>query len=456
MRWLMLSAAVLASAPAYAQASGSPAARDAQQQHSWRMTTDLWGNSVHQTLTLRPSEARATGGRTTGSRVALSGDLDGDAATGVLEHDRLDLVVTDKDGAVYRFSGRIQGDVLNGTTDQPDTNDAAARAIHDFRAQRLPMRPADGLRTWRYEPTRWSNLFSADVEPALFVWPGDTIVTRTLDSGGVDEKGVTRALFGNPQTGPFYISGAKPGDVLAVHIRKLTLNRDTADSLDGVVGRAQSTALAPRVAYLGRRVRWTLDRTAGVARLQDAPENLKDYTIPLAPMLGGIGVAPGFGAAALSTGDTGRGGGNMDFNAIVEGATVYLPVMQPGALLYFGDAHAAQGDGETTQWALETSMDVEVTVDLIANRPLATPRVESDTHIRALGQGGSLDDATRAATAGLIQWLEQDYGLSVSEASLVLGSAVEYGVENLAGRSVGVSAGLAKARLTGLKRKSAN
>ncbi|RYZ33882.1 MAG: acetamidase, partial [Myxococcaceae bacterium] len=131
---------------------------------------------------------------------------------------------------------------------------------------------------------------------------------------------------------------------------------------------------------------------------------------------------------------------------------VYLPVAQPGALLYLGDAHAAQGDGETSQYALETSMDVEFTVDVLHGKPPpSTPRVESPTHLMALGQGGSLDEALRSATQGLTQWLEQDYGLTLSESAQVLGSSVQYVVANLAGRSVGVAAKLDKARLQALR-----
>ena len=140
-------------------------------------------------------------------------------------------------------------------------------------------------------------------------------------------------------------------------------------------------------------------------------------------------------------------GGNMDFNEIREGATVYLPVSQPGALLYLGDAHALQGDGETTQWALETSLDVEVKVELLKQHAITTPRVESATQIMTLGQGGSSDDALRIATSGMLQWLRQAYGLTLSEATQVLGVAVQYQVANLAGRSVGVAAKLDKAVL---------
>ena len=127
-----------------------------------------------------------------------------------------------------------------------------------------------------------------------------------------------------------------------------------------------------------------------------------------------------------------------------------LPVMQPGALLYLGDAHALQGDGETSQYALETSMDVEFEVDVIRGRSISMPCVESSTQIMVLGQAGSLDDALRSATAGMTQWLEQDYGLSLSDSAKLFGSAMQYEVANLAGRSVGVAAKLDKSVLAGI------
>ncbi len=281
----------------------------------------------------------------------------------------------------------------------------------------------------------------------LIVWPGDTIHTTTVDSGGVDEKGKTRALFGNPQTGPFFVAGAQPGDTLAVHIRRLKLNRDWADSLDTIVGRALGPSLVPGAAALGKPVKWRLDREAGRARPENATGAFVGYSVPVKPMLGGLAVAPGFGMPAISTGDTGRFGGNMDFNEVVEGNTVYLPVQQPGALLYLGDAHALQGDGETTQYALETSMDVTITVDLIKGRSASMPRVESPTQIMVLGQAGSLDEALKSASTGMVQWLQEDYGLTLSQSAQVLGTAMHYSVPNLAGRSVGVAAKIDKTLL---------
>ncbi|WP_202863853.1 MULTISPECIES: acetamidase/formamidase family protein [Xanthomonas] len=401
---------------------------------TWIVRTDLWGNPVFSTLSIDR----------TGNRI--SGDLDGDTIDGGASGNQLTLTATDPQQRTSRYVLRLKGKELTGTTEGPDTNDPAARATHAVTGWRVPDRDG-GPRTMEFSPTDYSNTWNADRKPVLIVWPGDTIHTTTVDSGGVDAQGKTRALFGNPQTGPFFVAGAQPGDTLAVHIRRLKLNRDWADSLDSIVGRALGTALVPEAAALGKSIKWRLDRETGRARPENATGPLAGYSVPVKPMLGGMAVAPGFGMPAISTGDTGRFGGNMDFNEVVEGNTVYLPVQQPGALLYFGDAHALQGDGETTQYALETSMDVTVTVDLIKGRSVSMPRVESPTQIMVLGQAGSLDEALKSASTGMVQWLQQDYGLTLSQSAQVLGTALHYSIPNLAGRSVGVAAKIDKALL---------
>ena len=404
----------------------------------WVVATDLWGNRNYQTLNLDVQGRQ------------IKGTLDGDPLEGTLTGTQLQFAVKDSQGQVVHFDGRIDGARLQGQSDQPDTNNRQARATHAFSAWRVPTRSAAAPTLHGYTPTDYSNTFSADRAPALVIWPGDSVQTKTLDSGGVDEKGITRALFGNPQVGPFFVVGAEAGDTLAITLTSLKLNRDYADSLDGVVGRLKTPRVAAEAAALGKPVRWELDREKGLARPQGATGALKNFDVPVKPMLGGLAVAPGFGYPPFSTGDTGDFGGNMDFNAVVEGNTVFLPVQQPGALLYLGDGHALQGDGETTQWALETSLDVVVKVELLKRQPINTPRVESPTQIMTLGQGGSSDDALRIATSGMLQWLRKRYGLNLSEATQVLGVAVQYQVANLAGRSVGVAAKLDKALLEGL------
>ncbi len=409
----------------------------------WIVRVDLWGNARYSELEIARSGDR------------LNGTLDGDTVEGSANGTTIRLVETDSRKATYRYNGTRSGDTIRGTADFPDDNDPQRRVEHAFVATRIPDRPAGGPQHHVYVPRSYSNEFSQHLEPVLTLWPGDSVRTTTIDSGGVDEHGVTRALYGNPQTGPFFVATASPGDTLVVRIVRLRPNRDYADSLDDIVGRAQTPRLAARTTGLGKPVRWTLDREHGYARPETPGEHLKNFKVPLRPMLGGLAVAPGFGFAPPSTGDTQRFGGNMDFNDIVEGNTVYLPVQQPGALLYLGDAHALQGDGETSQFALETSMEVEFSVDVIHGREIAMPRVESPTQIMVLGQAGSLDDALRAATAGMIQWLEQDYGLTLSESAQVLGSSAHYTVVNLAGRSVGVAAKLDRSLLSGLTRTSA-
>lgn len=405
---------------------------------TWLLSVDRWGNAEHAALTFDVSDH------------LLTGKMDAWTVTGRETAHALTFVATDSDGDARRFEGSIRDGVLSGWADYPDTSNTGVRVRHAFTGRKLDM--PDGPPTRRtYSPETFSNTFTADLAPVLVIQPGDVVATRTIDSGGVDENGRTVALYGNPQTGPFFVAGAKAGDVLAVH-RKLTLNRDYADSLDGFSGRAMSQGLAASAAELGARVRWRLDREAGTAQLENPPEGLKDYIVPVQPMLGGLGVAPDFGFPAQSTGDTGRFGGNMDLNQIGEGAKVYLPVFQPGAMLFLGDGHALQGDGETTQWALETSLDVEFSVEILPARPLSAPRVETADRITVLGQASSLDEAVRSATGGMVQWLQQDYGLTVSEASMILGTAAEYRVATLAGRNAGLALSLDKARLTGLKR----
>jgi acetamidase/formamidase len=238
--------------------------------------------------------------------------------------------------------------------------------------------------------------------------------------------------------------------MLVVRLTRLRLNRDWAISDDGLVSRALDTDLAVKMKDGFKNVRWHLDRDRGVATLEKPTDHLRAFVVPLRPMLGCVAVAPGFGSAPPATGDSGRWGGNMDFNEIIEGATVYLPVSQPGALLYIGDGHAAQGDGELNGNALETSMDVEFTVDLIRDQNFGHPLAENAEFLISIGIGGSLDQALQQATSGLVRWLERDYKLTASESALVLGFAVRYDVVDLVGTQVSIAAKLPKTALARL------
>jgi len=122
----------------------------------------------------------------------------------------------------------------------------------------------------------------------------------------------------------------------------------------------------------------------------------------------------------------------------------------PGALLYIGDGHAAQGDGELNGNALETSMDVEFTVEVLPRKRVPGPRVESPTHIIAMGLAGSLDDAFRQATANMVQWLTDQYALTPSEVAQVLGTSAEFKVSEVADRNAGMVLMIRKDRLQSL------
>jgi acetamidase/formamidase len=292
--------------------------------------------------------------------------------------------------------------------------------------------------------------FSPFNKPVLTIAPGDTVHTTTVDAGGTDADGVRRSRGGNPETGPFYVESALPGDTLVVHLVHLRLNRDYAGSNDDIVNSAMEGELAIKMKGTGKGVRWHLDPAKGVATPENPSEHLKHYTVPLKPMLGCVATATGPGGAPPPTGDSGNWGGNMDFNEIVEGSTIYLPVANPGALLYVGDGHAAQGDGELNGNALETSMDVEFTVDVIPGTRLRARRVETSSHVISMGYAGSLDDALRWATTDMARWLEEKYKLTPSEIGQVLGTAAEYKVSEVADRNSGVVLKINKDRLRGL------
>jgi acetamidase/formamidase len=142
-------------------------------------------------------------------------------------------------------------------------------------------------------------------------------------------------------------------------------------------------------------------------------------------MLGCVAVAP-YWNPAISTAELGNWGGNLDYNQIREGVTLYLPVYQAGALLMIGDGHARQGDGEITGQGLETSMDVEFTVDVIHDQYMNQPWAENDDYVMVSGIDGSLTTAMQAATSGLSSWLATHYGLNAAEIATVLANTVQY------------------------------
>lgn len=401
----------------------------------WFAVADFYGTPINFSLELTQQGDK------------LTGEFGGDKLEGTLTGNAIHFLAKDDRGGTEELTGTVQAGSISGTIVFIDADDKDHPATHKFTATPVPQRRTGAPQRHDFAPTTFYRQFSPANQPVLTVSPGDTIHTTTVDAGGTDEKGVTRVVGGNPETGPFYITSAAPGDVLAVHITRLRLNRDWAISDDGIVDRGVDTELAVKMKDGFKNVRWHLDTQRGVATPEKPGEHLGRYTVPLRPMLGCVAVATGSAQAPPGTGDSGRFGGNMDFNEIVEGTTIYLHVNVPGALLYFGDGHAAQGDGELNGNALETSMDVELTVDVLPRKAMPGPRVESATHIMAMGLDGSIDGAFRDATANMAQWLMDDYKLTASEVAQVLGTAAEYKIGEVADRNAGVVLKINKGRL---------
>ncbi|HEY6490173.1 MAG: hypothetical protein WCC26_06585 [Terracidiphilus sp.] len=260
----------------------------------WIVSTDYFGTPLTPLLNIQQTGEKVTA---TGRDYKYVGTLHGTA---------LHLTATDEQGNTDEITAKLADGKMEGTDTETDANDKAHPMTLKFTAILAPALEHLQPKTHEFSPTIFYRQVSAFNKPVLTINPGDTIHTITVDAGGTDMNGVKRSLGGNPQTGPFYITGAMPGDMLVVHIKKLRLNRDWAESDDGLDERALNRDLAVKVKENGKSIRWRLDRAAGIATPETPAEHLKRYTIPLKPMLGCISAAPATAQArpAQATRDT--------------------------------------------------------------------------------------------------------------------------------------------------------
>jgi amidase len=291
------------------------------------------------------------------------------------------------------------------------------------------------------------NTFSHSHPVLSRIRPGDTVSTRTLDASGRDLAGTVRARPPNPLTGPFYVEGAEPGDALAVRFTRVRMNRNWGwsnyrlglysllpESIEGLYPNRYkpNEIIADRVSV----VPWDLDLDRQIVRLREPTSGVQKMEFPAKPMLGCVGVAPA-GDFAPTSSPAGSYGGNLDYNEIGEGTTVILPVYHPGALLFIGDGHALQADGEPTGTGIETSMDVEFTVQLRKNVNLAGPRAETAEHIISIGSQpefvSSMNRALEMATSDMVNWLTAEYKLEPWAAHLLIGYQGRYDIVTVAG-----------------------
>jgi acetamidase/formamidase len=295
--------------------------------------------------------------------------------------------------------------------------------------------------------SQYYNTFSRSHPVLLRIRPGDTVRTQTLDSGGQDDKGAHLANPSNPLTGPFFIEGAQPGDAIAVRLNGVRLNRNWGYSawrlglfslLPSSIEGLYSDKFKENLVRQGHNniVRWNIDLDRKMVRLSDPASRAIQMEFPAHPMLGCIGVAPTGDFAPTST-PAGSYGGNLDFNMVAEGASVILPVYQPGGLLFLGDGHALMADGEPTGTGIETSMDVEFTVELQKQVRIAGPRLENADYLVSIGAQpefvSPLDRGLQIATSDMVNWLVGDYHLEPWAAHVLVGFQGEYRVVTVAG-----------------------
>ena len=288
------------------------------------------------------------------------------------------------------------------------------------------------------DPKQYSYTFGGR-EPVARIRPGDLLEVYTEDCfggavRGVDDLPSQVCVFPylNPVTGPFYLEGAEPGDTIALHMASITPARDWAISSTfphfGALTSTHTTATLQ--APLEERVwRYEVDVAAGVVRWQ-ARRSDHSVELPLDPMHGTIGVAPGaFEARSTLTPDA--HGGNMDTPELRAGTTVYFGVNVPGALFSLGDGHCRQGEGEVCGVAVEAAMNTVVAVELIKGVSTPWPRLETDTHLLSVGCARPLEDAFRISQHDLVTWTAGLTGLDLLDAYQLISQAGQAPVGNV-------------------------
>src|SRR5437660_9139375 len=252
--------------------------------------------------------------------------------------------------------------------------------------------------------------------------PGNILDANSLDCFGnaLQKPGDTMSLVkgDNPLTGPFFSDGAGPGDTLVVKILDLQVDGHqgvgTFSPGFGAVNSTHYTPVLEAKPLPERMWFYPIDKEKNTATFQALDSDFK-VSFAVHPFLGCIGVAAANGEARSSIVPA-EFGGNMDAPEVSKGNTLYLPVNVAGALFYFGDGHAAMGDGEVAGSAVEVPMKARLRIDVLKKKKIDWPRLENETTLMTTGIYRPVDDAVRIAVTELIHWVHADYGLSELDA----------------------------------------
>jgi acetamidase/formamidase len=311
------------------------------------------------------------------------------------------------------------------------------------------LRPTPTTVAWGY--------YDASTPPVLRVQSGDSIEIQTLitssparlEAAGVAPDQVEKALRdihatvtnkgpgGHILTGPIFVLGAEPGDVLEVRIQSIKLAIPYAYN-----GFGPGRGFLPEDFPYARTKLVPLDERRMVARFADGIE------IPLRPFFGSMGVAPPEGSGRISSGPPWVHAGNLDNKELVAGTTLFIPVHVKGALFQAGDGHAAQGNGEVDITALETSLVGILQLVVHKGRRLRWPRAETPSHFISMGIHEDLNEATKMAVREMIDFLTTEKRLSRDDAYMLSSVAADLSITQLVDGNKGVHAMIAKAIFT--------
>src|SRR5215472_11150946 len=250
--FLVFSGLVSANGSRAADGQGAAGPTNAGVTGRWIINADVYGSPIFYQMHLKEGAGK------------LTGDFGGDKLEGTITGHAIHFVAKDDQGGTEECTATLKDGTMSGTIVFTDAGDPTHPVTNAFTGTLAPRRSTGPAKRHEFTPTVFYRQFSAANKPVLTVSPGDTVHTTTVDAGGTDEKGVKRVLGGNPETGPFYVETAMPGDTLVVKLTRLRLNRDWAISDDGIVPRGLDTEWAVKTKDNNNNVRWHLDLQRGV------------------------------------------------------------------------------------------------------------------------------------------------------------------------------------------------